>query len=571
MAEKTFGQAFAEASKQGLKKFQWKGGWYTTERSDKKSAQTKGGIDKADYKQKMSNKNGTVTNRFVIKHDKNVGYYVWDKDLLRQVGNSFKTKEAAAKYLTSKDVQDKYEEGFMIDAGDAVATAAWKKINRKTPGFQPVDENKNFQGRDGNTRLYRERSTGRYLVTDNYGNIVGYSFDPAAKTADADWGGWIAYTGSKDDLKAAEAGKQRDEANRNEVNQKTKQAHDRITNEWDRQIRGLSNLAAGTNFTTSILNMPNHIITGAVRTINPWSNYTAQDYLHGFNMAKSFEGLDQSVGLGDVVGDMWTTMPVELKEGMNLINPTSVASLASSYRGNQSGIAARSTVNGQTVRTNIGPQTTVTQGASPANKGFFSRLVSRIKTQPFGAKGKPHATVELTSAPPQETGMVVTHNNTGSNNWFNMKAVKASPFHSGVPGQATGSRFVAFEPWSVAGQAGTPIFVTDSNLALSTPRTNYVEDVPVANFWYSGEGNPNTYAMGRIATGEVVPGTSGENWSGGQSGGAVVVDNTNGRISPAFGGITVGGGRDNQSAWYLPLVYKKGGKAKLVSKKSCRK
>ena len=51
-------------------------------------------------------------------------------------------------------------------------------------------------------------------------------------------------------------------------------------------------------------------------------------------MAKSFEGLDQSVGLGDVVGDMWTTMPVELKEGMNLINPTSVASLASSYRGN---------------------------------------------------------------------------------------------------------------------------------------------------------------------------------------------------------------------------------------------
>ena len=197
--------------------------------------------------------------------------------------------------------------------------------------------------------------------------------------------------------------------------------------------------------------------------------------------------------------------------------------------------------------------------------------MSRIKTKPFGAKGKPHATVELTSAPPQETGMVVSHNNTGSNNWFNMKAVKASPFHSGTPGQATGSRFVAFEPWHVAGQAGTPIFVTDSNLALSTPRTNYVEDVPVANFWYSGEGNPNTYAMGRIATGEVVPGTSGENWSGGQSGGAVVVDNTNGHVSPAFGGITIGGGRDNQSMWYLPLAYKKGGKAKLVSRKSCRK
>jgi hypothetical protein len=50
-------------------------------------------------------------------------------------------------------------------------------------------------------------------------------------------------------------------------------------------------------------------------------------------MAKSFEGLDQSVGLGDFIGDMWTTMPVELKEAMNLVNPTSVASLYSSYKG----------------------------------------------------------------------------------------------------------------------------------------------------------------------------------------------------------------------------------------------
>jgi len=55
-------------------------------------------------------------------------------------------------------------------------------------------------------------------VTDNYGNIVGYSFDPAAATSDSNWGGWIAYTGSKNDLKAAGAGRLRDEANRNEVN-----------------------------------------------------------------------------------------------------------------------------------------------------------------------------------------------------------------------------------------------------------------------------------------------------------------------------------------------------------------
>lgn len=557
-SKKSFGQAFREAEKQGLKKFQWNGGWYTTEKAENKKAQTRTTTAKGDYKEKTNKSNGTRSNRYTVKNSKN-GYYVFDNEVQRVIGSPFKDKQAVLNYMKSDD--------FKNDAGETVATAARTKLNRKTSGFQPVDENKNYNDKQGNTRLYQERGTGRYLVTDNYGNIVGYSFDPAAATSDANWGGWIAYTGSKDDIKAAESGKMRDLANRNEEAQKSRQARDRKVNEWDRQIGGLNRLAAGTNFTTSILNMPNHIVTGAVRTVNPWSDYTAQDYLHGFNMSKSFEGLDQSVGLGDVVGDMWTTMPVELKEGMNLINPTSVASLYSSYKGAQSGNAARSTVNGQTVRTNIGPQITLTQGASPANKGFFSRLVSRIKTQPFGAKGKPHKTVELTSAPPQETGMVVTHNNTGSNNWYNLKAVKASPFHSGTPGQATGSRFVAFEPWSVAGQAGTPILIGDSNLALSTLRTNYVEDIPVANFWYSGEGNPNTYAQGRIATGEVVPGTSGENWSGSQSGGTVVVDNTNGHVSPAFGGVTVGGGRDNQSSWYLPFAYKKGGKAKLISKK----
>lgn len=561
-SKKSFGQAFREAEKQGLKKFQWNGGWYTTEKSENKKAQTRTTTAKGDYKEKTNKSDGTRSNRYTVKNSKN-GYYVFDNEVQRVIGSPFKDKQAVINYMKSDD--------FKNDAGETVATAARTKLNRKTSGFQPVDENKNYNDKQGNTRLYQERGTGRYLVTDNYGNIVGYSFDPAAATSDTNWGGWIAYTGSKDDIKAAESGKMRDLANRNEEQQKSRQARDRKVNEWDSQIQGLNRLAAGTNFTTSILNMPNHIVTGAVRTVNPWSDYTAQDYLHGFNLAKSFEGLDQSVGLGDVIGDMWTTMPVELKEGMNVINPMSVASLASSYKGSQSGVAARSTVNGQTVRTNIGPQITMTQGASPANKGFFSRLVSRIKTRPFGAKGKPHKTAELTAAPPQETGMVVNHNNTGSNNWFNMKAVKASPFHSGVPGQATGSRFVAFEPWSVAGQAGTPILIGDSNLALSTPRTNYVEDIPVANFWYSGEGNPNTYAQGRIATGEVVPGTSGENWSGGQSGGTVVVDNTKGHVSPAFGGVTVGGGRDNQSSWYLPLAYKKGGKAKLISKKSCRK
>lgn len=37
--------------------------------------------------------------------------------------------------------------------------------------------------------------------------------------------------------------------------------------------------------------------------------------------------------------------------------------------------------------------------------------------------------------------------------------------------------------------------------------------------------------------------------------------------SSANSHVTVGEGRDNQSSWYLPFSYKKGGKAKLISKK----
>ena len=41
MAQKTFGQAFAEARKQGLDKFEWKGGWQTTKRADETSAKSR--------------------------------------------------------------------------------------------------------------------------------------------------------------------------------------------------------------------------------------------------------------------------------------------------------------------------------------------------------------------------------------------------------------------------------------------------------------------------------------------------------------------------------------------------
>lgn len=558
MAQKTFGQAFREAEKQGLKKFQWRGGWYTTERADKKHAPTQGSVEKGNYKEKYGRSNGTVTNRYVVQN-KNNGYIVYDNELRRYIGNTHKDKESAAKYIKSDQ--------FKYDAGESVSTASYTKLTRKTPGFQPVDENKNFQGKDGNTRLYQERGTGRYLVTDNNGYIVGYSSDPAAATADANWGGWIAYTGSLNDLKAAGAGKLRDEANRNEDAQKTKQAKDRKVNEWDQQIRGLNRLAAGTNFVTGIMNLPNHAITGAVRTVNPWSDYTAQDYLKGFAIKNYFEGSNQSVGLGDVVSDVWTSMPKWTRHSLNIVNPTSVASVAASYKPTQKGIGAVSHPKGQKVITNLPEEMLVTNGPSPANKGIVPRALQHIKTIAMGSKGKAPKTLELTAAPPKENGIPVLHSKSGSNNWFNLKAVRASDYHGPTSGNFKGSSFVSTQPWRVTGQEGTPMLINTSNYQLASPDTVYTSETPTANFQYSGEGNPNTYAQGRIATGEVVPGTSGKNWNGGQSGGDVSVNNTKGHNAPAFGGITVGtNARDNKSTQYLPLGYHKNG-SKLIPRK----
>ena len=511
----SFGQAFKEASKSGAKKFKWRGNYYSTETSENKSAQSHSSVEKGNSKEKYGKSNGTVTNRYVIRNHGKQGFSVYDNEVGRYIGSLHKDKQSAAKYLNS--------EQFKEDSGEVVTTAARTKLDRKTAGFQPVDENKNFQGKDGNTRLYQERGTGRYLVTDNYGNIVGYSFDPAAATSDANWGGWIAYTGSKDDLKAAGAGKLRDEANRNEDAQKTKQAKDRVTDEWERQMGGIRRMQGGFNTIQGMLNMPNNIITGAIRA-GVSDDYSWDDYKDSFTIDGLWRG-NSSVGLGDV----FEFNNPYARFAANLINPMSVV-----------GTTMKSSTPTYKVGATEGkPIVIKTQSAGNAKSNFRRGYKpnegmgtnQRGQTQ-YGGKhtaGSNVGPVETTKIPTQRYYIDKTPGE------FNL-----TPFNA------------AFR---------------------YDPKTTYVYsgEVPTANFWYSGEGNPNTYAQGRIATGEAVPGTSGENWSGGQSGGTVVVDNTNGHVSPAFGGITVGGGRDNQSSWYLPLAYKKGGKAKLISKKSCRK
>ena len=538
-SKKSFGQAFSEAEKQGLKKFQWNGGWYTTKRADKTSAQSRA--------------TGTVSNRKKV------------------------TKNGQTGYAVKEGKDGTLDAGKM---GELEVVAPRLKVDRKTSGFQPVDENKNYNKANGDTRLYQERGTGRYLVTDNRDNIVGYSFDPAAATSDANWGGWIAYTGSKNDLKAAGAGKLRDEANRNEDAQKTKQAKDRITDEWERQMGGIRRLQGGFNTVQGMLNMPNNIITGAIRA-GVSDDYSWDDYKDSFTIDGLWKG-NSSVGLGDIL---------EIDNGYgrfaaNFINPMSFMTLR--------GGTGKTTTKGKPYKSrgttqNLDAHTgTVVEGKAADPTRMQMRYVGTAQPS---LRGKYVGTVE-------GKGKMLPVSGNRSSQFSNLgRNQQVTSYEKGMPRIQSNQNIRAEypgvtmtrqqiqttpNPWRA--EFFTPGIETTTyspwmdikpfNAAFRyDPKTTYVynDETPTANFWYSGEGNPNTYAQGRIATGEVVPGTSGENWSGGQSGGTVVVDNTKGNVSPSFGGVTVGGGRDNQSSWYLPLAYKKGGKAKLISKKSCRK
>lgn len=133
-------------------------------------------------------------------------------------------------------------------------------------------------------------------------------------------------------------------------------------------------------------------------------------------------------------------------------------------------------------------------------------------------------------------------------------SIRTTPRTGTVKLTTPGIETTTYNPW-MSGKPFNAAFRYD-------PKTtyNYSDETPTAEFYYGGEGNSNTYAQGRIATGEVVPGTSGKNWNGGQSGNKLDVINTKGHFSPSFGGTTVGNGSDNKSNWYLYGRHKNGGK-----------
>lgn len=248
---KSFNQAFAEARRQGLKTFKWNGNYYSTKMKTETSGAT----------HTSTGKKGTA--RF------------------------------GTRAKTVKDKQGDFNGGVM---DEVVVTAPRIRVDRKTPGFIPVDSRKDLKDKKGNTRVYFNTDNRMYYATDNYGNIIGTSMDERAKNDG--YNAFTTYTGSKQDLIRSGSAKLADRAMMNEVNQLDRQRRERQGKEF---VEDMNNAKTGfVNVVSQAVNLPNHAVMGGIRTlVSP--TYTSGDYSQGFNLNQSHRPLNQTVGLGDVL------------------------------------------------------------------------------------------------------------------------------------------------------------------------------------------------------------------------------------------------------------------------------
>lgn len=292
----SFGQAFREAEKAGDKQFRW----YNPK------------------KKKME--------IFAVKHQEDPKTVTRTKLSSQQqkAENDYKSGKTNSKQLTVK----KRKNGD-LDAGnlgDVSVTAAYTKLSRKTPGFQPIDKRTDMVDAQGNTRLYKNRETGQYFIVDNDGYIRYKTTDSNIENN----GFWQVQKadGSVEDIKQRGSVALASRANLNEVNQLIEQADLRsrglgVTNGLydngdmaDSINRGKQAIA---NVINQTMNIPVHAIWGAARTATP--KYTWQDYIQGFNMNQFHNNVGQTMGAGDIIGDY-----VTLDDGTKMI-----ANLASNY------------------------------------------------------------------------------------------------------------------------------------------------------------------------------------------------------------------------------------------------
>ena len=540
---KSFNQAFREARASGLDKFEWNGKWYGTKYATETNAQSVSHVEKGKGQQKYATSDSKSKDRYVIKKVNGNQYGIFDKRDGYFVGRAFNSAEEAQKYGNSDQ--------FKQDTGELVVTASGK-INSNTAGYVPI-QGIGLVDRNGNTRVYKNYETGQKVVTDNYGNKVGDSYDPNAEKAG--FGGWVINTGSQQDIRRGQAGQARNQANIRETNQKAQQEKDRKMDERAFQIRGIQDMQGMANLAQGAANLPNHAIIGALKLAR--NDYGLNDYLEGFTLDGTWNG-KQQVGLGDL-------LEVQNPYGRiatNFINPLSL--IGSSPRVER--------IKGKPIKTTLKTHnldahpTTVRDGSAVdlqtvtvrnSQNGQFSGYAHSEKWPiSNGTRTKNGKFSVVRSDRPQmtSTGQGASIQPQSSSQFLN------KPLYSTTYNTTPRPSTITVTTPGATSTVLTSNGVYPFNAIFGKDYVNYAretdKEIPTANFYYdSSEYNPTV--MGRIQTGDFVPGTVGPNWNGGINGGQVRVNNRKnaGYTFPAFGGKTAGNGRDNETNRYLRSGY----------------
>lgn len=435
---KSFNQAFAEARKQGLKTFKWNGNYYST----KLKTETSGAAHTS------TGKKGTA--RF------------------------------GTKAKTIQDKQGNFNGGVM---DEVVVTAPRIKVDRKTPGFIPVDNRKDLVDKKGNTRVYFNTDNRMYYATDNYGNIIGTSMDERARNDG--YKAFTQYTGTKGDLARSGSAKIADRAMMNEVNQLDRQRRDRQGKEL---IEDMNNAKTGfVNVVSQASNLPNHAVMGAARLlVSP--DYTTGDYAQGFNMNRANRPLGQTVGLGDVLEIENEPLRFGLNAGVN------------AYTLSQIGMRMPN------------KKLVVVEG-KPANIPSINNTKPVVRFRRGRVSNEGMGTGVAGGRFNTQTGSrnVYGHNQNGTVAKMPSKIleVKRTPGYLNTP--------------------TTPYYPIVGDL---TTRQQYVR--PQAPYQVEYNGETNRTLQGRLNTGDFVPGTTAPSW--GSSGGSVKVRMSGGEYGAGLGG-----------------------------------
>lgn len=339
----SFSQAYTQAKKAGDSQFKWNGKLYKVEDKGSNAKATVVGKERVGDRDQQIIKNGVQKNRYTIGF-KNGVYFVKDNDLDSVTGGkTFTTLKQAQDYSKS--------EAFKRDTTEYSGVAARTKINDNTPGFVKAVEHSDMDGnylgpgvvRTRNdslrNRIYTDVNTGVSYVVDNYGNIQGKTIDEnlnqgsenvtpttpifiprtpkQKKEAEQKYFYGFQYAdGDAGDLLQRGQMQNAIRANTNEVLQKDRQRVERATDPYAAAMASRRGLVTEANAAQHFMNLPNNVIMGAARAVNPYNNYTWSDYANSFGWDAAGNG-NTTIGLGDVL----ETQNDYARFGLNLINP----------------------------------------------------------------------------------------------------------------------------------------------------------------------------------------------------------------------------------------------------------